>query len=322
MSVRERGAITEKKRPGCRLAGAVAGLLAVATLGCELEEVDIVTVEDVVVAEVYVDLMPDPADHEIRAFLHQTVGQEVAVIDDLVDAVVTVVRDDGLTIVLEPEDDQLCVETSPEAQPGACFFADEGLVESLRPGDLLELTVELSDGGVIEGATRIPGAFELDGIPEACRIVPDRNLELRWGRSAGAWAYLNETSIRGLPALLAEEGIVMDDDPLYLLGLSISDTDTTIVYPSEFGVFNRFDLENDVAVRLQNGLPNKATAQITIRAVDRNYVNWARGGNFNPSGQVRVPSVRGDGTGVFGSTFGHSIQTLVIDDPATGLPDC
>jgi len=298
-------------------------LALVVILGaCELEEISLVQVEDVVIAEVYVNLMPDSTDNEIIAFLHRTVGQSIELIDDLVDAVVTVRRTDGLTFVLPNEADADCVETSPESAPGACFIADEAMTPLLRPGDVLELTIDLVDGGRLEGATRVPGAFTIPGLATSCRIPPDKRLRITWTRSERAWAYLNETSIRGLPALLAKEGISMNDDPLYLLGLSISDTDTTIVYPSEFGVFNRFDLQQDVAVRLQRGLPNKATSQITIRAVDRNYVNWARGGNFNPSGQVRVPSLRGDGTGVFGATYGHSIQTLIIDDPATGLPDC
>jgi len=45
----------------------------------------------------------------------------------------------------------------------------------------------------------------------------------------------------------------------------------------------------------------QAGAAVTIAAADRNYVNWERGGNFNPSGAVRVASIRGGGTGVFGS---------------------
>lgn len=290
---------------------------------CELEEVSLVEVEDVVIAEVYVNLMPDPTDNEITALLHRTVGQSDPAIDELDDALVTISRvSDGYSIVLSNEGLEECVETSPEDQPGACFRSDETEVEQIQPGDLLELSITLVDGGVIEGAAQVPGAFDLVGIDGACRIPPDRNIELNWSSSPGAWAYLNETSIRGLPALLAPEGIQMNDDPLYLLGLSVSDSDTTIVYPSEFGVFNRFDLQTDVATRLQVGIPNKATSQITIRAVDRNYVNWARGGNFNPSGQVRVPSLRGAGTGVFAATYGHSIQTLIIDDPRTGLPDC
>ena len=77
----------------------------------------------------------------------------------------------------------------------------------------------------------------------------------------------------------------------------------------------------DLAIRLQGGLPAGSTAELAITAVDRNYVNWARGGNFNPSGQVRIPSLSGDGTGVFGSTVGRGFDILVTDRPS-GLPAC
>ena len=63
------------------------------------------------------------------------------------------------------------------------------------------------------------------------------------------------------------------------------------------------------------------TAEVSITAVDGNYVNWARGGNFNPSGQVRVPSLSGDGTGVFGTTVGRSFDVLVSNE-SSGLPAC
>ena len=114
-----------------------------------------------------------------------------------------------------------------------------------------------------------------------------------------------------------------DNDPLHLLGLSISDQDTTTVFPSEFGVFDRFDLDHDLATRLQEGLPDSTTAEVSITAVEGNYVNWARGGNFNPSGQVRVPSLRGDGTGVFAATVSRRFVVVSSDQaiPA-GLPDC
>ena len=110
------------------------------------------------------------------------------------------------------------------------------------------------------------------------------------------------------------------ENPLYLLGLSISDQDTTIVFPSEFGVFNRFELDQAVAVRLQQGLPPATVAEVTITAVDRNFVNWARGGNFNPSGQVRVPSLDGDGTGVFAATVKR--RFVVISESQAAAPPC
>jgi hypothetical protein len=133
---------------------------------------------------------------------------------------------------------------------------------------------------------------------------------------------VNETEINGLPAALVSEGIVVEDDPLYLLGLSISSADTTVVFPSEFGVFDRFDLDQDLALRLQRGLPDGTDADVSVTAVERNYVNWVRGGSFNPSGQVRVASLRGDGTGVFGAAVTR--RFTVVAEAATGgsPPDC
>jgi hypothetical protein len=60
-------------------------------------------------------------------------------------------------------------------------------------------------------------------------------------------------------------------------------------------------------------------ADVTIAAADRNYVNWERGGNFNPSGLIRVASIRGDGTGTFGSMVTHRVVIHV--GPST-LPGC
>ena len=62
---------------------------------------------------------------------------------------------------------------------------------------------------------------------------------------------------------------------------------------------------------------------MSIAAADRNYVNWVRGGNFNPSGQVRVPSVRGDGTGVFAATVVRSLRVFAAPPGAPyDLPLC
>ena len=299
----------------------VLPLLLVAS-SCELEEVTIVDAEDVVVAEVYLNVAQRQADNEIRAFLHRTVGTSETV-DDLLGARVVVRRPGGgRRYVLEGASVDDCVDSAPLLEPGACFILDDTSTVDLGPGEVFELEVELVDGGVITGATRVPGDFRLNAIPASCRLPPDHLMPLGWSRSNEAWAYLNETSIRGLPAALDPEGIVVDEDPLYLLGLSISDADTTIVFPSEFGVFNRLELDQDLAVRLQRGLPAGVSAEVSITAVDRNFVNWARGGNFNPSGQVRVPSLVGDGTGVFGSTIGRSFQVFVSATPIAGTPDC
>ena len=271
-------------------------------------------------AEVYVNVAADPQDNEIRAFLHRTVGTRESVAD-LFDARITVRRSDGLSFLVPGAAVEDCVETAPLLEPGACFLIDDSTTTVLSPGDVFEIEIVLADGGLISGATQVPGRFDL-AYPETCRLPPDVLMDVRWSRSDRAWAYLNETSIRDLPAALEPEGIQVEDDPLYLLGLSVSDSDTSIVFPSQFGVFNRLDLDQDVAVRLQRGLPAGSRAQLSITAVDGNYVNWARGGNFNPSGQVRISSLRGAGIGVFGATYGHSFQVLSRTTPLPSGVDC
>ena len=182
----------------------------------------------------------------------------------------------------------------------------------------------LQDGGVLRAASTAPEAFETL-VPAAggvCSLPPDTPLELRWTRSEGAWAYGSEALVRGLPAALAPEGIVVEDDPLYLFGLSVSAADTTVVFPGEFGLFNRFELDQALALRLQVGLPEGTVSDVAVTAADRNYVNWVRGGNFNPSGQVRVPSVEGDGTGVFAVTLTQRFGVAVGSVGPDPLPSC
>jgi len=287
--------------------------------GCELKEITIVDVEDVVIAEIYVNLAGDPTENEIIAFLHRTVG--TARTGLVPDARITVRRADGLTLNLVTNQLGDCIGSFPLGGSGACFLADPAQTQSLRPGDFLEVEVTLMDGGTLFGAVRVPSPFQILAVSPTCRLDPNTLMPVRWVRSEGAWAYVNETLIRGLPEALEPEGIVVEADPLYLLGLSISVKDTTIVFPSEFGVFNRFELDQDVAVRLQSGLPPSTTAEVAITAVERNYVNWARGGNFNPSGRVRVPSLRGDGTGVFAATVNRRF-VVFSSEPGGSLPDC
>ena len=294
--------------------------LALAVSACELEEISVIDFVDVVVAEVYVILGDTPGQHRVRALLHGTAAGGTTDSETFDDALVRITRSDGLTLDLALDQLGECVDSVPEGASGSCFV-DGGQAAGLAPGDALDLSVVLGDGRTLRAATQIPGDFQLGGISATCRLEPESLLPLSWSRSNGAWAYVNETSISGLPAALAPEGIVVEDDPLYLLGLSISAADTTVVFPSEFGVFDRFDLEQDLALRLQRGLPDGTDALVSVTAVERNYTNWVRGGSFNPSGQVRVASVRGDGTGVFGAAVVREFS-VVSSATAGGPPDC
>lgn len=294
---------------------------AISTAACELQEVTVVDFEDVVVAEVYVTLREPPGAHTVRAFLHGALagGQPDSRTFD--DALVHVTRGDGLAMELAVLPLDECVDTLPAGATGTCFAADSSLAAQLQPGDALDLVITLGGGGTALGALTLPGPFALAEPVGACRLSPDTSLDVSWSRSEGAWAYVNETVIEGLPNALAGEGIEADD-PLYLLGLSVSATDTTVVFPAQFGVFDRFDLDQDLAVRLQRGLPDQTNATISIAAVERNYVNWVRGGNFNPSGLVRVSSLRGEARGVFGGVVVREFDVFSSSEPLAGVPEC
>ena len=312
------------RRVGLHRLGWLGSTLAATclTAGCELQEVTVVDFEDVVVAEVYVTLREPPEANTVMAFLHgaSAGGQPDSRVFD--DAVVRVTRTDGLVLSLEVVPIDACLESQPEAATGTCFAADSVLAAQLQPGDALDLDLTLGAGaGTALGALVLPADFALSGLGGQCRLPPDTLLEVSWSSSEGAWAYINETLIEGLGAALAVEGIEAED-PLFLLGLSISASDTAVVFPSEFGVFDRFDLDQDLAVRLQRGLPDQTSATVSIAAVERNHVNWVRGGNFNPSGLVRVSSLRGAALGVFGGAAVRAFEVISAAAPVTGVPDC
>ena len=300
------------------LACVASGSLA----ACELQEITVVDFEDVVVAEVFVTLREPPDESSLIAFLHGAVAGGRSDSRSFDDALVRVARSDGLAIDLTVVATSECVDTLPDDATGTCFTADPLLAAQLAPGDALDLEITLGSGaGDALGALVLPGDFAVSGLAGECRIVPDTTFDVLWSRSAGAWAYINETRIEGLDAALDPEGIEADD-PLYLLGLSVSASDTTVVFPSEFGVFDRFDLDQDLAVRLQRGLPDGTRADVSIAAVERNYVNWVRGGNFNPSGLVRVSSLRGAASGVFGGVVVRDFAVVTSTGPIVGVPEC
>ncbi len=306
-----------------RLRTGIAATVAAASLGaCELKEVAIVEVEDVVIAEVYIQIGDGTVtDSRALAFLHRTVGGQGPGFHPVPGARVVVTRARGTSFEFAATGLETCATALPIEGDGSCYWLAPGTAELFQPGDELELVVELPDGSRLTSATRVPDDFSLVALDgrTPCVLPPETPLEVRWGRSAGAWAYINETEIWGLRAALEARGITVDDDPLELLGLSVSAQDTSIVFPGEFGVFNRFELDQGLATALQRGLPEGTTAAVTISAADRNYVNWVRGGNFNPSGQVRVPSLLGSGTGVFAATVTRSFRVVVNPDPDGGV---
>lgn len=314
-------------RSSMGLGGAAwAALAVVALTGCSLQEITLVEAEDVVVAEVYLEVTPGVSrQNRLTAFLHRTLEGGTGASRSVPGATVIVSRADGFSVEMAPTDLETCVVSLPVDGAGSCYWAAPELAARLAPGDLLEVRVELPGGGLLRGATAVPGDFSLLSAPDGayCTVEPSTTFEVGWTRSAGAWAYVNETLIFGLREALEPGGIEVEEDPLYLLGLSVSAADTTITFPSEFGLFDRFDLSQDLALILQRGLPEGTDARVSITAGDRNYVNWVRGGNFNPSGQVKIPSLRGDGTGVFAATVSRTFHVLsTAGGTETGPPRC
>ncbi|MGD2047275.1 MAG: hypothetical protein PVF90_10480 [Gemmatimonadota bacterium] len=304
--------------------GSTKGLLALLLMGsaagCDLTDATIADFTDIFVAEVYVTVGDVPADNRLRAFLHGSSNGGEPGSESFDDADVVVTLDDGSTMVLTLAALQECVAERPEDSTGSCFAADAVQATAFGARDSLSIEVSLPGRARLTGATRVPGAFTVNGVSATCRVAPDARLPLQWSRSAGASSYVSETLILGLDDALAGEGIEAEDS-LYLLGLSISESDTTVSFPNEFGVFDRFDLDRDVAVRLQEGIPEGVSAEVAITAVDDNYVNWVRGGNFNPSGAVRVSSLDGGGSGVFGSAVTR-VFTIVSTTDTTAAPAC
>jgi hypothetical protein len=314
------------RRDGKGAAVGAAALLAVGLAGCSLEEITLVESEDVVVAEVYVQVAAGGSgENRATAWLHRTLDGGARSSRPVPGADVLVTGPGGFSVELAPAPDEICVSTVPVRGTGSCYATSADFAARFRPGDVLRLEIALPGGGLLRGTSTVPGDFRLltPAQPGRCVVEALTPLEVRWTRSTGAWAYVNETLVAGLRAALASQGITVEQDPLYLFGLSVAAADTTIVFPGEFGVFNRFELDQGVALALQRGLPEATSARVVITAVDRNYVNWVRGGNFNPSGQVKVPSLHGDGTGVFGSSVSRRFEVASAVGPAPGVgPRC
>lgn len=291
--------------------------------GCELQEIVVSTPEDLVVAEIY--LQAGSFGSRGLAYLHRASNSGTA---EVPDATVTLIAPNGNRYAFSPfQLDGCFLGRIPTRLEGSCYLLDPQGRSAVRPGLTFEVEVELADGGRLQGRTTVPSNFRVthprsDEGP-VCILPPQTRLEVQWTPSDGAWAYIGETELFGLPELLAPAGIDVTEDPLVLLGLSISREDTTLVFPGEFGVFDRGDLDRDLLVSLQAGLPAGASASIVITAADRNYVNWVRGAGFNPSGQVRLPSLAGTGgTGVFGSQVIRRFLLEVVEDPPEGSPLC
>lgn len=299
-----------RAKPVRRIFAALPVLAMAALLSaCEIQQVTLAPSEDVVVVEAY--LRSDQVRQIV--LLHRTLRGDAAL---PVSASVTVTGPDGVDHAFTSTAMNACVK-GPQ-HDGSCYVSDD--VFQPVVGARYHLTVQTADGRRIEGETVVPGAYDVvrpASFP--CTMPAGEPLELMWTASDGAWVYLVDAALEGLRDALAPKGIVVEEDPFRLSGLSISREDTTITFPTELGVFDRNSLSPELLLELQKGLPDGVEARITVSAADRNYTNWARRGSFNPSGLIRVSSVAGDGIGVFGSL---NVREFVVSSTSDPWPAC
>ncbi|HUF69945.1 MAG TPA: hypothetical protein VMM79_14970 [Longimicrobiales bacterium] len=301
----------------CRAAVPVLVLtLALHTAGCSLTETSLADGNDIVIAELVLragDTAPQ------RAFLYRTIGSGQASVVSGAAIEVSDAAGRAMTFVEVPA--RNCIDDVMGPVDGTCYIQDGDAVAILA-GSTYSLRITLRDGSVLTGTTTVPGDFEIGTPSDAvCRLDPGTTIDLRWTPARDAWVYVTEAGLNGLAEALAAQGIELEDEPLRLLGLSISREDTTLAFPTGFGLFDRADpAVADALLAIRDGLPPGVRASVVVAAADRNYVNWVRGANFNPSGLVRVPSVRGDGTGVFGSIVARAVVLTTV--PESTAPAC
>jgi hypothetical protein len=288
--------------------------------GCDLREITLADAHDVIVAEIVLR-----AGETVQtAYLHRTssgIGSA-----RVFNARVEVSSEGvGRPIVFEADADSLCLKPAPVVplpSTGTCYVAHGG-ADMVRAGERYRLRIELPDGRVLTGETTVPAAFEvLAPAAPFCELEPGTLLELTWSEAAGAAVYLVEARMHGLREAVRATGTpVGGTGPVELTGLAITSADTTLVFPSELGLFDRFDdTFHPLLLAIRSGLPVGVRVELAFAAADHNYVNWVRGGAFNPSGSVRISSIGGAGAGVFGAVV--VVRRELSTAPGQDAPRC
>jgi hypothetical protein len=311
---------------GRLLFGILACVGSAATLfalpGCTLEEITLAAPEPRVQAEVYLRVT-DGVPSGVGLLYTTSSGDSDPGIGD---ARIVITAPDGRTANFQRRNLAECVEGSlPPEFDAACYRLTGVPAFLIQPGRSYRVQITWPGGGSLQGETTLPGNFRILSPRSGavrCHLPPERVLPLRWEVASGARAYVPEAEIFGLTAAFQNQDISVPSEPLVIIGLSVSESDTAILFPSQFGIFNRLSSDRDLLVALQRGLPAEGLIEgrIVISAQDRNTVNWNRGGNFNPSGQVRTPSLVGDGGGVIGGVVNRSFSFTTAETPS--IPSC
>ncbi len=295
-------------------------LLCLSAGACELTEVTITEIEPNVVVEALARIRPEGGG-TIIALLHGSVGAP-GIDPDGPEATVRVLADDGAEVLLTEAADEACIygDAPPDpADPRRCYVTtvDPGFVQ---PSDRLVLQVDLVDGGRIEGGTQVPETFEMvQPNGGACAVVAGA-LDFVWTQSEGTWYYVTTIELSGIASDLSALGVQNPVDSVVYSSIAVSQSDTAVAYPDDFFLDadeDDFDYTAALNTLVDDGIQPDWVASVYVTAADRNLTNWVRGGAFHPSGTVRIPSLRGAGTGFFGSNV---VVGQRIAGDASGCP--
>jgi hypothetical protein len=116
---------------------------------------------------------------------------------------------------------------------------------------------------------------------------------------------------------LASLGVENPSDSAAFEAVRVSETDTTVTFPDGFFITDDLDYPAELTTVVEAGMQPGWVASTYVVAIDRNFANWIRDQGFNPSGTVRIPSLVGEGTGVFGSSV--VLEQRIAGDPS-GCP--
>ena len=306
-------------RAGIRRLLTLLGMM-IGLAGCDVTDVPTGSGQKMLVALATVVLTIDPAERsriDTRAVVVVSEAYQ-QLLTEVPGAAVRITGASGRSLSLAAEEDPLgaCTvlpedlygEDEPLGMVGSCHTATVA-ADVFAPGEVLTLAVTTPDGSVLEGTSRMPDAFVPQGLSVEdgrCRVEPGTGYRFTWAPVDGAWAHVGEAEIAGL-----SPGLWSSDDPLYLpvtvLGRGRDVTD--MVFPADFLLELLSDVDNvELHRTLDAGLPSGARAEVTIAALDRNWANWIREGRLNINGETVVPSVFGDGTGMFGTAVRWKVE--------------
>ena len=289
---------------------------------CELDWASVDDL-DLVAASVTVVLTVDPVDSTVQSTDVLALLLRDAHDDRVPDASVRIVGKSGRSLHLEelPDTAEACTGPQNERAAGTCYAASVPSAY-FAPLEQLSLRIETPGGGQLRGTSMIPGLFvpsRLSARDGRCRLSPETGFRIRWGFVGGTWAHIAEAEFTGL-----RPNLWPNPWPLYLSTAWMATFQpASMVFPSKL-------LEGDVpqearkaARRLETGMPWGVTARLAVAAIDRNWANWIRPGQVDVAGEVPVPSVFGDGTGMFGTAVRWSVTMESRDaEDDTGLVDC